>query len=284
MKIKKFIESFKNIYHHLTYSLGRRRRFFRRIGGICLVILGVHAASDLLDNAAFALINTLDGWVDSLVMNFFDWLGSFSWISPAKTSGYAQAFMNLVSTEEKETVSLAFALGIELLIIFHMAGFAWGIHEDDVTPSGGFRLLKKEMKEGLWPPDLERISVFPSLLAFAFAGIFMAASGIETIVYDWLTLFPPWKYSGNLSAALGLAAALLFLTRYFPLLTFGALNRLEERYKKDSRKEFISGKPGRKKWLRGIFPALIVMPTAIVGLVPGSQIKTLILRLLEGLL
>jgi hypothetical protein len=102
-------------------------------------------------------------------------------------------------------------------------------------------------------------------------------------LYDGLTIFPPLKYSGNFSAGIGLFTAVIFIMKYFPILIFGALNRLEERYKKDSRRYFRSGAPGKLRWLRGVFPAFIVLPTAIAGLILGPEIKMLILRLISDI-
>ena len=63
-------------YLRITHFFGGSQRFMRRLAGICLLVMGVHAAGDHIDDLAFGVIDALDLWVDHLVWGACDGLAS----------------------------------------------------------------------------------------------------------------------------------------------------------------------------------------------------------------
>ena len=282
-------------YLKLTHFFGKGQRLVRRLAALCLVVMGVHAAGDHIDDLVFAVVDRADLWGDQLFWRLCDWGASLGAFSVNAANRYAQNFATWIDLDEKATLSMVAALGVELLIDLLLLDFVWGnrIRAESSKPTSLKEELKqsaKELADAFWPLDLERLAILPVLIAFVCAGTFMAGLAIENAVGSTLgNALPLWRWGINTAAASGLLAAALLLWRFLPELLHGAALRARERAdafnERHPAPEAEQGTPRlarlRAKWVRlrrGWFIALVMLPLALLGLFTQSAFLNLVAR------
>jgi hypothetical protein len=283
------------LYLTLTRSLGARRRFIGRLASTCLVLLGVHAAADLIDDLVYRLVDAIDLLVDSGVWWLLEGLASLGTLSTDTAASWGQDFASWLEVEEKDKVALTLALVVELAVDILLLDFAWGLRRaapgDESEPVTLVDELKEsvaELKAALWPLDIERIAVLPTMIAFCCGGAFLAGLAIESAASEILTeLAPLWLWGVNVAAALGLLSVALLIWRFLPDLLHGAIMRSHERGEKFRRKteydpnESSTVEVWRRRFQRarrGTFMLLVLLPVAFVSLASQEAILGLIQR------
>jgi len=281
------------LYLRITRALGERRRFIRRLAGLSLILLGVHAAADRLDDVAFAAVDRLDGAIDHFVFLVLDAIGSVLSNWQASALAHAESFANLVDVAQKERVAVVVALGIEVLIALVMLDFAWGKRDDTSSDRrvGVVEELKEsieELKTALWPIDLERLAVVPVLLCFTTTATLLAGRAVEQVVTSGLTqVAPTWPFGVSLAAFSGLVVALLVVWRFLPDLLHGAILRAHERaahfhIKDDVKLTESSTLPAwrrrARRAARGAFLFVGVLPIAVWSVVDAGPLFALVER------
>lgn len=281
------------LYLRVTRALGERRRFIRRLAGLSLILLGVHAAADRLDDVAFAAVDRLDGVIDHMVFLVLDAIGSVLSNWQASALAHAESFANLVDVAQKERVAVVVALCIEVLIALVMLDFAWGKREDisserRVGVVEELRESIEELKAALWPMDLERLAVVPVLVCFTTTATLLAGSAVEQIVSSGLTqVAPTWPFGVSLAAFIGLVAALLIAWRFLPDLLHGAILRAHERAAFFAQRDDERVTEGNtvptwrrqaRRVARGAFLFVGVLPIALWSVVDAGPLFALVER------
>lgn len=301
------VRSLWSAYLALTRFFGARRRGVRRLAALCLVVLGVHAAADVIDDLVYRVLDGLDLFVDGVVWRALDWLAGLGAFTSAEAVAHAQAFAEWIELEEKDVASkwlaLAVELGIDLVLLdFVLAARGTADDHERRTLGDELRASVRELKEALWPLDLERLAVPPAVAGFAVAGTFGAALAVEGFVADNLSrLLPLWRWVPNASAGVGVLVAALLLWRFLPDLLHGALLRSHERAQRANGRKgpsFSSAPLGENatfrdklRWARevlrrisrGALLAFVVLPLAVLGLQSQAAIFALVARTGTGL-
>lgn len=298
-----------SFYLALTRFFGARRRFVRRIAALCLVVLGVHAAADLIDDLVYRVIDALDLFVDGVAWRALEGLAGLGAFSPEEAVNHAQRFAEWIDLEQKDIAAKWLALVVELAIDLTLLEFVLAARggADDTRPATLVEELRssaRELKEALWPLDLERMAVPPAVAGFAIAGTLGASLAVEGFVADTLSgLVPLWRWVPNVSAGVGLLVAALLLWRFLPDLLHGAILRAHERGERASARLFSSSRtlssssPAStplaeklrrardvlRRTSRGALLAFVVLPLAILGLTGQAAIFALIARTGTGL-
>lgn len=299
------------LYLGVSRFFGARRRLVRRLAALCLVVLGVHAAADTIDDLVYKLVDALDLLVDGAAWRALETLSGWGAFTPQEAVSHAQRFAEAVDLEQKDVVSKWLALVVELVMDLLLLGFVWGprgARDDEQASSSLFEELRasaRELKEALWPIDLERMAVPPAVAGFAVAGTLVAALAVEGFIADTLSqLIPLWRWVPNTSAAVALVVAALLLWRFLPDLLHGSLLRAHERGERAARRDdslatriAAPDASAAKRWrarldlartvlrrtTRGAFLAFVVLPLAILGLSAQSAIFALVARTGTGL-
>lgn len=282
-----------SLYLKLTRFLGERRRFIRRIAGLSLILLGVHAAADRLDDIAFRVVDDIDRVIDNTAFALLDALGSVFENWRPKALAYAEAFANFIDVAEKERAAVVLALLIELLIALVMLDFAWG-KRDSALGEGRVGVVDEikesiaELKTALWPVDLERLAIVPILLCFTTTATLLAGGAVEQIFSSFLSAwFPLWPFGVAAAAFGGLIVALLLAWRFLPDLLHGAILRAHERadaFQAVDDERLLESKTipvwrrRARRAARGAFLFAFVMPVAIFSVVDGKPLFALIER------
>jgi hypothetical protein len=275
----------------ISRFFGARRRFIRRIAALALIIIGVHRAADILDDAVFAVIDVLDLWVDQSAWAVLEWLSSLGAFDGNEAVDKAQRFAEWFDLAEKDLAAKWIALFLELLIDVLLLEFAWGTRPD-MSHHGlieEFRESGRQLLAALWPLDLERLAVPVVLFCFAVKGSLFAGIAAEALLAGAITEnIPLWRPGPNIAAFVGLCVAGLLLWRFLPDLLHGGILRVGERAKAFGEKQAEKAaaadtrlKRLRLRWRavrRGAFLALVVMPMAVMGVVTQSAFVQLVAR------
>lgn len=273
-------------YLAITRFFGAHRRLVRRLAALCLVVLGVHRAADVMDDLVFRVIDQLDLAVDNLVWSLLQA------VSPEEDAArYSQIFAEWVDLKEKDLAAKVLALVLELALDFWLLDLVWGKRGAD-EPGGGMvdelRASTRELKAALWPVDLERLAGPPTLLLFALAGSLFACIAIESEVSSLIgKLAPEWRWAPNAAAAGAILAAALLLWRFLPDLLHGSIVRAHQRAEKARLREEAEGPPKNplvavrrkiRRVTRGALLAVVALPIAVVGLLDQADLFALVAR------
>lgn len=281
-------------YASITAYLGQRRRFVRRIGGMCLVVLGVHTAADLLDDV---IVGALDGFdrgfdaVSTLLLTSLAREGVLAGENAVRLTGQ---IIEWLSPERNEELAKFGALAAELVVEGRLLTFLWGARPS--PPPGGRGLREelihstREFLEFFRPLDLERIALAPTLLAFSLTGSLGAALSAESFCSMLLAEhFPRWGQGAYLSAALALLVACGLVWRFVPDLLQGALLRSKIRGVSDLSvaDDVTSAGPHGgslfaarlRRRARGTFMFCAILPLAVVTLLTQTDFPALVARL-----
>jgi hypothetical protein len=288
------------VYVGLTRFFGDRRRFVRRLAGLCLVVLGVHTAADLIDDLVFRIVDQLDLWLDHAGWGVLDALAGAGAFSEAEAAAHGQNFSEWIDLDEKDRLSKILALSLELFVDLLLLDFVWGKRNSGEDDSGGLvselKASARELRDAFWPLDLERVAVLPILFAFSLAGTIVGALAVESFLSHQLSEHVPlWRFGPNLSASIGLLLAALLVWRFVPDLLHGAILRAHVRGEKAREREQAAGAeapPPTKLALvrgvvrratRGAFLFFLVLPIAALALGTQTSFFALIARVGSGL-
>ena len=267
------------IYEHITVFLREQSGFLYRTGALCLVLLGVHASADWVDDKVFFIVDLCDSGLDALVFVSFEWLGSWSFFSEITLQAWAFRWAEWIGPEEKEFLSLLFAMFSELLVDILIVSFAWGVQSsvaEESSQSDRQRLgiILREMRKAMRTGDLELVFMVQAVLLFSISGALVAGQGLERLGIDfWLWLSPNW-YLGRLSASLGLLFVCLVLKRMLPRILLGAVRRQLKRNLKRIRPV--------KRFRRFLLMAMMIFPLAFAGLIAGPGLGSFFTRIWGG--
>lgn len=269
----------------VSHALGGARGVIRRLGGLCLIVMGVHAAADVLDDLARDAIDALDLVVDEGVAGFLGWLAANGGMTPDGAVAAIERFATAIDLAEKDWLAVRLALVVELILDVALLDLAWG-----TRPAGGdtlvddLRASTRQLLTSLSAFDLERLLAPLTLLTFAIAGGVLAGLAVEQPASAGLALAAPGLLvAGNLAAGVALLVVGVLVWRFGPDLIHGAIVRAHERGEKarDRLRSRRQAHPPRfprvalvvdllRRGLRGAWLAVALF-IAITGLVGGAE-------------
>jgi hypothetical protein len=285
------------VWSRISLGLGRRRRFVRRLAGLCLILLGVHAAADRLDDFAYASLDALDLALDRAFLAFVAWLGDLGILTLPKVQSWSEGITTFIGVSEKDRMALVFGLAIEVSADLLLLDLAWGLRrarQADEEPPALLESLRRsgaQLKEAIAPLDVEKLILPLCLFVLSVCGAAIFAVAMEMLTFD---LFGGLKAFGGwdrlVSAGLGLFTAALLILRFGPDLVDGAINRADQRGTRFAtrvgEKRLAAGKAPLKEWqekvlrgARGWLSALLILPLTGLSLLSMGPFFDLIRRL-----
>lgn len=215
----------------MSHALGLARGPIRRLGGICLLFMGVHAAADVLDDLARDAIDVADLVIDEGVAGLLGWLAAHGGMTPDGAAAAIDRFATAVDLAEKDWLAVRLALLIELILDIALLDLAWGTRPaEGESLLDDLRVSTRQLRDAVATFDLERLLGPLTLLSYATAGGVLAGLAIEQPVAAVLVeLAPGFLVASNLAAALALSVASLVIWRFGPDLVHGAVVRAHER-------------------------------------------------------
>jgi hypothetical protein len=269
----------------VSHALGGARGVIRRLGGLCLVVMGVHAAADVLDDMARDAIDAVDLVVDETVAGLLGWLAAHGGMTPDGALAAIERFATAIDLAEKDWLAVRLALVVEFLLDVALLDLAWG-----TRPAEGdglvddLRASTRQLRASLSAVDLERLLAPVTLLTFAVAGGVLAGLALEQPVGAALAAAAPGLLlAGNVAAGVALVVVAVLVWRFGPDLVHGAIVRAHERGEKarerlrDRRAAHPPRLPGvaaavdlARHGLRGAWLVLALF-IAVTGLVGGAE-------------
>jgi len=274
----------------LSRFFGSQRRTIRRVAAFCLLVIGVHQSADLLDDSLYLLLDRIDLFLDQSVFSLCEWLSSKGAFDALEGARKAENFSAFFNEEGKDLAAKWIALVLELFIDIVLLEFVWGhASEENVGFFAEFKRSAIEIKNALWPLDLERLAVPIILFCFACTGALYAGTAGETIVNEQFTNYvPDLVGAANITAFLGLVTAGVFLMRFLPDLLQGAILRSAKSAEAFRQKQIERTIKGPAWWQsfrriftrakRGWFLAFVVLPLALFGFARASAFMELAAR------
>jgi hypothetical protein len=288
------MNGFLNIYRRLTLALGAKRGLIRRLAGLAMLAMGVHAAADYMDDALFALLDVMDIALDGVVHAFLLQLSGFHLISPADAINAAQHFSDWIDIEDKEKLSRASALCAEFAADFLLLDLAWGVRKSQPA-TGSLSTIWQEAREGLiifvkaFPRfHIKNFFIAPVFIFLAIAGASRAGIALESIFSSYLREYAPrFDWTILVSAHIGVVLISVLLWRFLPELIEGAYRR-ESEIRNEQRMRLTTKKPASRnvyfsQSLYGLFWGLYFVLLGWQALVEPMGIIALIRRTGAGL-
>jgi hypothetical protein len=222
---------FFGLLRRLSWLLGRQRNLVRRLGALALVVMGVHAAADVLDDIAADVLDAVDLFVDDGVASLLGWLSARDVVAPDAAVRAIEACGSTVDLAEKQWLAVRLALFVELMLDALLFDLCWG-----TRPAAGasrrdeLRATTRELRDSLRAIDVERLATPWVLATFSVAGAFLAATACEQLFTSMLSgLLPDVLVVGNIGAAVAVVVVALLVVRFVPDLLHGAVVRAHAR-------------------------------------------------------
>lgn len=282
------------LYAILTVYLGQKRQFVRRVGGMCLVLLGVHAAADILDGILFGALDIIDRWCDSLWTALLASSARDGMLTEANVVRLNEHVVGWMTPDQNEALAKFCALDVELFVEMILITLLWGIRTSSsqrlIGVRGELMQSSRERFEALQSVDLERLAIVPILLAFSLTGSLGAALAFESVCSGELAEhLPSWGYGAPLSASFALLIACGLVLRFVPDLLQGALLQSKLRASRDSPavEEVASARfrggslflARLRRMARGGLMFCTILPLAIVTLLAQQGLPALVARI-----
>jgi hypothetical protein len=283
---------FFRLLRRFSWLLGGQRDLVRRLGGIALVVMGVHTAADVLDDVAADVLDALDLVLDGTVASCLGWLSARGAVTPDAAVSAIEGFSSAIDLDEKQWLALRLALVVELAFDALLLDLCWGARQL-AGPSrvDELRETTRQLRDSLRSLDLERLLAPWVLCGFAFSGAFVAGTAAEQLVTSALSgAASGLLVAGNVGAAVAVVVVALLVVRFVPDLVHGALVRAHARGER-ARQALATRRqrhPGRwpavdsvvdeaRRALRGVWLAL-ALATTVAGL-PFLDVEALLQRL-----
>ena len=273
------------LFNAISFGLGSSRTLIRRLGGLALLVMGVHAAADVLDDLAWDLLDALDLVVDESAAGFFGWLSSTGGMTPDAAVAAIDRFGSAVDLAEKDWLALRLAFATELLLDVLLLDLCWGSRVfDGSTLLDDLKRSAEQLRRSLTTFDLERVLAPAALAAFAVGGAILAALALEQPTRAALSqLVPGLAIASNIAAACAIVVVAVLVWRFVPELLHGAIVRAHvrgERARARQQRRREKHPPrwpkvavyldGLRRLLRGAWLALALF-VAAAGLLGGTS-------------
>ena len=275
------------LFNAVSFGLGSWRTLIRRLGGLALIVMGVHAAADVLDNLARDLLDHLDLVVDEGVAGVLGWLSSVGGLTPDAAVASIDDFASLVDLAEKDWLALRLAFATELLLDVLLLDLCWGSRVfDGETLLDDLKRSAEQLRRSLTSFDLERVLGPIVLGIFAVGGAVLAALALEQPFRAALaTVVPGLLVASNVAAAAAILVVAVLVWRFVPELLHGAIVRAHVRGERARAKQERRRAAQKTRWprvavvvdgLRRVFRGgwlVLALFVAVTGLLGGTSME-----------
>ena len=219
------------LFFALSHALGTQRTLIRRIGGLALLLMGVHAAADVIDDLAYRALDSLDFYVDEAVASFLSWLSAAGGLTPEGAVRGIESFASFVDLAEKDWLAIRLAFVMEIVFDVLLLDLAWGTRDQaSATLLDDMKLSVVRLREAFSAIDLERLIAPVALSAFVVGGAVLGGMALEQLTRGLLqSLAPDLLVAGNIAAAVALVVTGVLSWRFLPDLLQGTLLRAHGR-------------------------------------------------------
>lgn len=219
------------LFFGISHALGSQRTFIRRLGGLALLLMGVHAAADVLDDLAYGALDALDFFVDEAVAGFLAWLSSSGGLTPEGAVRAIESFAGFVDLAEKDWLAIRLAFVVEIALDVLLLDLAWGSRDDaGVSLLADLKQSVVRLRQAFSALDLERLFAPFALTGFVVGGAVLAGGAIEQLTRSLIEkVAPDLLVAGNVAACVAILVVGLLTWRFLPDLLQGTFVRAHDR-------------------------------------------------------
>ncbi|MDP2341602.1 MAG: hypothetical protein Q8O67_11645 [Deltaproteobacteria bacterium] len=268
------------LFFAFSHALGSQRTLIRRLGGLALLLMGVHAAADVIDDLAYAALDSLDFYVDEAVASFLSWISAAGGLTPEGAVRGIEAFASFVDLAEKDWLAIRLAFVLEIVLDVLLLDLAWGTRDGaSATLLDDMRLSVVRLREAFSAIDLERMFAPIALSAFVVGGAVLGGMALEQLARGLMqSIAPDLLVAGNIAAALALVVTAVLCWRFLPDLLQGTLLRAHGRG--EAARERIAARRAKHT---ARFPKLAIVTDDLRRVLRGSWLLIAAFVALAGL-
>lgn len=255
----------------------RTEVLIRRLAGLLLTLLGIHATVGPIGDVVFRVLDWVDLAIDSFAWRLMDELVDLNILTSSAGARWSQMTASFVGLAEKEQIAILAVLVVEALLVVLLLDYAWGHVKASPRPPGD---------AGLAPPanhfSVETQAIGLILLALCLNGMFLAAEAIEYFTFrilDGLGMFLAW--SPTLSALAGLTVGVIIVGRVAPPMIQRSSKRSRQLVQRARAVRASKDTPATSSRIGGLWNqlgdtrrsrvmVLVVLPLVIISLIANG--------------
>ena len=226
------------------------------VGVFAVLVVGMHAGTDRVDDHAFAILNTIDIVVDSAVAVILETVLGWTTASAERIARITFSIQDFVDLDAKYSLSRIVALVFEIASDLALA-LPLILHRTRTFSLQTYWIRLSS--------DLTVLRVVGPLAVFfaGTAGIFLVAREIQVGVHGWLVQYDAlMKVADPAARTVAGLAALLVAWRLGWVALRRSFTMAEARAQRDDRMMT----PRSKRRFRGLFVAIVVLPISVLAL------------------
>ena len=242
------------------------------VGVFALLVVGVHAGTDRVDDYVFSFLNAVDILVDSAAAVVVETVLGWRRSSAERVARVTFAIQDFVDLDLKHSLSRILALAIEIvsdialavpLFVHRARAYSWSTLWYQLTTD----------------PTVLRVAGPLAVFFAGAAGTLLVAQEVQVGVHGWLVQYARLAPSADATArTAAVLAALLVAWRLGVIALRRAVSLAEGRAQRDHR---MMSRPSKRR-SRGLFVAVVVLPVTVLGLFEAAPPWSAVTALWEG--
>lgn len=226
------------------------------LGVFAVLVVGVHAGTDRVDDYVFSFLNAVDILVDSAAAVVVETLLGWRRGSAEQIARLTFAIQDFVDLDAKHRLSRFLALAIEIVSDIALAVPLF-VHRARAYS------LSTVWYQLMTDPTVLRVAGPLAVFFAGAAGTLLVAQEVQVGVHGWLVQYARYAPSAEAAArTVAILAALLVAWRLGVIAVRRSVSLAEERAQRDHR--MMSRTSKRRS--RGLFIAVVVLPVSVLGL------------------
>jgi len=279
------------LFNGTSELLGSLRKLFLPIGIAALVAMGVHLASEVMVHGVFVALGTLDRLFEAMVDALLQAFESTGWPEEGWAERNAYAFADWIDIDTRESWSRVGGVLVELLVDFFLVRAALGWEEStprmDMIASPeqvGFRRvidttriqvtrMSRDVRDYFKDITVEKIYVPLASLCAVITGSYAVGLAVENALFEWLmNTYEMVDHVFWLTTVPAITVGVLLAWRLGWRMLIHAFAWGEAR----NERALFDGLKDRKRRLRGLIPALVIVPVMLAAVFVGTPLGALV--------
>jgi hypothetical protein len=270
-------------------ALGRRRGWFLPLGIAALVAMGVHLASEVMVDAIFVALGALDRLVEIIVAGALGALEAIGFGEEGWSERQSYAFAILFDVDSREAWARYLGVAIEVLVDIFLLRAALGWSEPtprvwlDYKTRAGFggiidltrehiSRLRRVAKDYFEDLTVEKVYVPIASVCAVIAGTVAIGEALDNFLFTKLSQLPePIRPPEAVSFFVALAISGAMAWRLGWRMILHAFAWAEAR----NEKRLFADSSSQRRRLRGLVPALFIVPIMLAAVIAGTPIANL---------
>ena len=278
------------IFNGVSELLGNLRRLFLPLGIASLVAVGVHLGSEVVVHGVFVALGVLDRLFEAIVDGLLAAVEASGWPEEGWAERNAYAFAAWIDIDTRESLSkvggVLVEIGVDVVLV--RAALGWGeptTRLEIASPDrGGFRRVidttriqvkrvSREVRDYFKDITVEKVYLPLASVCAVLTGCYAIGLAVENALFEWLmTTYGTADHVFWLTTVPAIAVGVLLAWRLGWRMVVHAFAWAEAR----NERAHLDGLSESKRRVRGLIPALIVVPVMLAAVLVGTPVGALL--------